>query len=54
MTGFPNGAVAGEVAEELGHRDFRAVFGVEPGEAIGPLSRATSTSDADDDVGVGG
>jgi len=32
--------------------DFGSVFGGEPGEAIGALSRATSTSDADDDVGV--
>ena len=38
MAGVPDGAVAGEVGEELGHRDFGAVFGGEPGEAIGALS----------------
>lgn len=54
MTGVPDGAVAGEMGEELDHRDLRAVFGGEPGEAIGALSRATSTGDPDDDVGVGG
>ena len=48
------GSVAGEMGEELHHGDFRAVFGGEPGEAIGALSRAASTSDADDDVWVGG
>src|SRR5271165_6209360 len=51
---IPDGAVAGEVGEELHRRDLRAVFGSEPGEAIGALSRATSTGDPDDDVGVGG
>jgi hypothetical protein len=51
---IPDGAVAGEMGEELHHRDLRAVFGGEPGEAIGALSRATSTGDPDDDVGVGG
>jgi hypothetical protein len=54
VAGVPDGAVAGEMREEFGHRDFGAVFGGEPGEAIGALPRATSTSDADDDVGVGG
>ena len=54
VAGVPDGAVAGEMGEELHHRDFRAVFGGEPGEAIGALSRATSTGDPDDDVGVGG
>ena len=54
MAGVPDGAVAGEMGEELHHRDFRAVFGGEPGEAIGALSRAASTGDPDDDVGVRG
>src|SRR5271168_3117832 len=54
VAGVPDGAVAGEMGEELHHRDLRAVFGSEPGEAIGALSRATSTGDPDDDVGVGG
>ena len=54
VAGVPDGAVAGEMGEELHHRDFRAVFGGEPGEAIGALSRAASTGDPDDDVGVGG
>jgi hypothetical protein len=54
VTGVPHGAVAGEMGEELHHRDFRAVFGGEPGKAIGALSRATSTGDPDDYVGVGG
>ena len=53
VASVPDGAVAGEVGEELNHRDFRAVFGGEAGEAIGALSRAASTTDADDDVGVG-
>jgi len=42
------------MGEELHHGDFPAVFGGEPGEAIGALSRAASTGDADDDVGIGG
>ncbi len=50
---IPDGVVAGEMGEELHHRDFRAVFGGETGEAIGALSRAASTADPDDDVGVG-
>jgi len=54
VASVPDGAVAGEVGEELNHRDFRAVFGGEAGEAIGALSRATSTGDPDDDVGVAG
>src|SRR5208337_2933211 len=53
VAGVPDGAVAGEMGEELHHRDFRAVFGGETGEAIGALSRAASTADPDDDVGVG-
>ena len=53
VAGFPDGAVAGEMGEELRHRDFRAVFGGEPGEAIGALSRAASTTDANDNIGVG-
>src|SRR5271165_5116313 len=48
---IPDGAVAGEMGEELHHRDLRAVFGGESGEAIGALSHATSTGDPDDDVG---
>jgi hypothetical protein len=44
----------GEMSEEFHHRNLRAVFGGEPGEAIGALSRAASTRDADDHVGVGG
>src|SRR5271165_6400384 len=51
VAGVPDGAVAGEKGEELHHRDLRAVFGGESGEAIGALSHATSTGDPDDDVG---
>ena len=53
VAGVPDGAVAGEMGEEFHHRKLRAVFGGEPGEAIGALSRATPTGDADDHVGVG-
>jgi hypothetical protein len=41
------------MGEELHHGDFGGVFGGEAGEAIGALSRAASTTDANDDVGVG-
>ena len=54
VAGVPDGAVAGEMGEELHHRDLRAVFGGEPGDAIGALSRAAAAGDADDDLGVGG
>ena len=54
VAGVPDGAVAGEMGEEFHHRNLRAVFGGEPGEAIGALSRAAAAGDADDDVGVGG
>jgi hypothetical protein len=54
VTGVLDGAVAGEMGEELHHRDLRTVFGGEPGEAIGALSRAASTGNPDDDVRVGG
>jgi hypothetical protein len=40
------------MGEEFHHRNLRAVFGGEPGEAIGALSRAASAGDADDDVGL--
>ena len=53
MARAPDSAVSGEMGEELQHRDFRAVFRGEPGEAIGALPRAAPASDANDDVGVG-
>ena len=51
MAGVPDGAVAGEMGQELHHRNLRAVFGGEPGEAIGALSRAAAAGDAHDDRG---
>ena len=53
MARAPDSAVSGEMGEELQHRDFRAVFRGEPGEAIGALPRAAPASDANNDVGVG-
>ena len=53
VAGVPDGAIAGEMGKELHNRDLGAVFGGEPGEAIGALSRAAAAGDADDDVGVG-